>query len=68
MLTVATIAHVRRHHPDGATVSVCRDCFVTVITAASESDLSGAEQKKSRDSKQPDSSRQPIDHQHYDYE
>ena len=34
----------RRQNPDGTTDSICRKCFVTVITAVRTTDLDRAEQ------------------------
>lgn len=43
MLTLTTIAYARRHNADGTTDSICRHCFITVVTAWREADLNRAE-------------------------
>lgn len=43
MFTLATLAYAHRRNADGTTDSICRNCFITVITAIWEGDLTRAE-------------------------
>ena len=43
MFKLITIAYAHRRNADGTTDSICRNCFITVITASYEGDLTRAE-------------------------
>lgn len=68
MLTLTTIADVRRQNPDGSTESISTNCLVTVIIGSRKSDFKNAEHDIISDPAMPDYSNKGIDHSLYDYE
>lgn len=77
MFKLTTIAYARRQNANGTTDSICRHCFITVITASWEGELSRAEHDHTCDPmvldywskmKEDDERPQFQQYDNYDYE